>query len=112
MAYRVEIAKNTEAELEKLYLWVTARAPRQGTTWFNSLERAALSLSDHPNRCPIAPESHDTHSPVRVLHHGRKPHVYRVFFTIDDEARVVHVVHVRRGARQAATAADLKGSGR
>ena len=40
-----------------------------------------------------------------------KPHVYRIFFTIDEEAKVVHVVHVRRGARRPATAAELKGRG-
>ena len=88
-----------------------ARASQQGAKWFNGLERVVLSLADHLKRCPIAPESLDPNSPVRVLHYGRKPHVYRVFLTIDDEARVVHVVHVRRGARQLATAEDFKGSG-
>jgi plasmid stabilization system protein ParE len=109
MAYRVEIARNAEAELEELYLWVTARAPQQGATWFNGLERAVLSLSGHPKRCPIAPESIDPESPVRVLHHGRKPHVYRIFFVIDEPAQTVRVVHVRRGARQPATPAELRG---
>ena len=43
MAYRVEIARHAEAHLEELYLWVAARAPQQGTKWFNGLERAVLS---------------------------------------------------------------------
>jgi len=30
MAYRVELAKNAEAALEELYLWVVERAPSQG----------------------------------------------------------------------------------
>ena len=30
MAYRVEIARNAETELEELYRWVVARAPQQG----------------------------------------------------------------------------------
>jgi hypothetical protein len=63
MAYRVEIARNAEAELEELYLWVTARAPQQGA----------------------------------------------VYLIIDDRPKVVHVVHVRRGARRPATADELKG---
>jgi hypothetical protein len=46
MAYRVEFARNAEAELEELYLWVVERAPHQGGKWFNGLERAVLSL-DH-----------------------------------------------------------------
>jgi plasmid stabilization system protein ParE len=110
MAYRVEIARNAEAELEELYLWLTARAPRQGARRFNGLEQAVLSLDTHPTRCPIAPESFDPDRPVRVLHYGRKPHVYRIFFTIDDRAKIVHVVHLRRGARRRATADDLKSS--
>lgn len=110
MAYRVEIARSAEAELEQLYLWVVARAPQQGTRWFNGLERAVLSLDRHPQRCPVAPESFGPDSPVRVLHYGRKPHVYRVFFTVDESAQIVHVVHVRKASgRQLAERMKAKG---
>jgi len=34
MAYRVEIAKIAEAQLEELYLWVIERAPNEGSSWF------------------------------------------------------------------------------
>lgn len=100
MAYRVELAKSAESDLDALYLWVIERAPSQGATWFNSLERAILSLDQHPERCPIARENIAPDSPIRVLHHGRRPHVYGAFFTIDVAAQIVRVLHVRRGARQ------------
>ena len=109
MAYRVEIARNAEAELEELYLWVVERAPQQGAAWFNGLERAILSLDQLPKRCPVAPESIDPDLPVRVLSYGRKPHGYRIFFTVDDDTNVVRVVHVRRGARQRPTPGELSG---
>ena len=109
MPYRVDLARNAEAELEQLYLWVVERAPQQGAAWFNGLERAVLSLDQHPERCPVATESVDPAHPVRVLSYGRRPHVYRVFFTVDHNASVVRVVHVRRGARRRPTAAELKG---
>ena len=109
MAYRVELAKNAEAELEELYLWVIERAPSQGAAWFNGLERAILSLEQLPKRCRIAPESFDPEQPVRVFNYGRSPHVYRVFFTIDETAKVVRVVHIRRGARQRPAPSELKG---
>jgi len=109
MAYRVELAKNAEAELEELYLWVVERAPSQGAAWFNGLERAILSLEQLPKRCRIAPESFDPDQPVRVFNYGRSPHVYRVFFTIDETAKVVRVVHIRRGARQRPAPGELKG---
>ena len=109
MPYRVDLARNAEAELEELYLWVLERAPQQGAAWFNGLERAVLSLDQHPERCPVAPESLDPTHPVRVLSYGRKPHVYRVFFTVDHNASVVRVVHVRRGARRRPTVDKLTG---
>jgi toxin ParE1/3/4 len=88
---------------------VVARSPRQGAKWFNGLEQAVLSLDHHPKRCPVAPESIDPDHPVRVLSYGRKPHAYRIFFTVDDDARLVRVVHVRRGARRRPSPDELKG---
>ena len=67
MAYRVDVARNAEAELEALYLWLVDRAPSQGAVWFNGLEQAILSLERLPKRCRIAPESYDPDQPVRVL---------------------------------------------
>jgi plasmid stabilization system protein ParE len=98
MAFRVELARRAESDLEELYLWVVERAPQQGARWFNGLERAILSLDQHPKRCPVAPESLDPDHPVRALTYGRKPHAYRIFFTVD--AETVRVLHVRRGARR------------
>src|SRR5438445_3958569 len=100
MAYRVDVAKNAEAELESLYLWVVERAPDQGAAWFNGLEQGILSLERLPKRCRVAPESFDPDQPIRVLHYGRSPHMYRVFFSVDDTVKVVRVVHIRGGARQ------------
>jgi plasmid stabilization system protein ParE len=109
MAYRVELARNAEAELDELYLWLVEQAPSQGAAWFNCLERAILSLEQHPKRCRIAPESFDPDQPVRVLNYGRSPRVYRRFFTVDERANVVRVVHIRRGARQRPASSELKG---
>jgi len=108
MEFRVELAKSAESELEELYQWVIERAPRQGATWFNGLERAILSLDRHPARCRIAPENIDPESPIRVLHYGRRSHVYRAFFTIDTSARIVRVLHVGRGARRGPGSEELK----
>ena len=107
MPYRVELARNAEAELEELYLWVIEQAPTQGAVWFNGLERAILSLERFPRRCRVATESFDPKRPIRVLNHGRGPHVYRVLFTIDESAELVNVLHVRRGARKRASPGEF-----
>jgi plasmid stabilization system protein ParE len=100
MRFRVEIANSAQIDLEQLYLWVIERAPHRGRAWFNGLEKQILSLDRHPDRCSIAPENLDRVDPVRVLHYGRKPHVYRIFFTVDRAAGAARVVHVRHAARQ------------
>ena len=110
MAYRVELTKNAETELEALYLWVVDRAPTQGAAWFNGLEQAILSLDRFPKRCRIAPESFDSGQPVHVLNYGRSPQVYRVFFTIDESTKVVRVLHIRRGTRQRPSPGELTGA--
>jgi plasmid stabilization system protein ParE len=79
MAFRVEIARRAESDPEELYWWVVERAPQQGAKWFNGLERAVLSLDQHPKRCPVAPEIFVTEHPVRVLTYGRKPHISGLF---------------------------------
>jgi plasmid stabilization system protein ParE len=107
MRFRVEIARAAEADLEQRYLWVVERTPHQGAARFNRLERAILALDQHPERCPIAPESLNPAQPVRVLLYGRQSHRYRVFFVVDQAARAVRVLHVRHGARQRATPGDL-----
>ena len=109
MAYRVELAANAEAELEELYLRVAERAPSQGAAWFNGLERAILSLERLPRRCRIASENFDPEHPIRVLNYGRSPHVYQIFFTIDEGAGLVKVVHVRRGTRKRVSPGELTG---
>jgi plasmid stabilization system protein ParE len=109
MAYRVEIARRAERDLNNLYRWVIGRAPHQGAAWFNRLERAITRLDRYPKRFPVAPEVSTAAHLVRVLNHGRRPHVYRVFFTIDERSNIVYVLHIRHGARQPATAEDVKG---
>ena len=109
MAYRVELTNSAKAELEDLYLWVVGRAPMQGAAWFNGLERAIRSLEQHPKRCRIAPESFGPNQSVRVLNYGRRPHIYHVYFTVDEKVQVVSVVHIRRGARQSSDPGGLQG---
>jgi plasmid stabilization system protein ParE len=99
MVFRVDLTRRAEADLEELYGWVVGRAPSQGAAWFNGLEKAIASLDRLPERCPGAPESVDPQRPVRALHYGGARHVYRVLFWVDDTARIVNVLHIRRGSR-------------
>ena len=54
-----------------------------------------MSLDEKPQRCPVTPENNS----LRHLLFRKKPHVYRIIYTIDERAGVVRVLHIRHGAR-------------
>jgi plasmid stabilization system protein ParE len=67
------------------------------------MERAMETLCESPGRCPVAPESRPGRV-IRQLLFGRKPHIYRILFRVSAKGSAVFVIHVRHGARLAATA--------
>jgi len=100
MTFRVEISAQAERDAESILEWLLAEhAGRAGMDWFLALDDAFASLAEFPERCPVAPESARFPFEVRQLLYGRKPHLYRILFTI--EADTVHVLHIRHGRRKA-----------
>ena len=51
-----------------------------------------------PQRCPVAEESSDLETAVRLLLHGKRNRRYKVYFSIYEPAKRVRVVHVRHWA--------------
>lgn len=98
MAFRVEMSAQAEEDASSILDWLLSQhAGETGLRWFLAMEEAIESLSTLPERCPHAPESAYFPFEVRQLLHGRKPHVYRILFTIDaDVVRILHVRHARR----------------
>jgi hypothetical protein len=62
-------------------------------------------LSQFRGRWPLARESTRFDEEIRQLHYGKRPHVYRVLFIIRD--KVVHVLDIRHGARDAMATDDV-----
>ncbi|OLE14731.1 MAG: hypothetical protein AUI36_38780 [Cyanobacteria bacterium 13_1_40CM_2_61_4] len=99
MAFRVEISAQAERDAETILEWLlTEHAGEAGIAWFLALDDAFASLTEFPERCPIAPESERFPFEVRQLLYGRNPHVYRILFTI--EANRVQILHIRHGRRK------------
>ena len=67
-----------------------------------------LKKTGNPLILTINGKALDPDQPVRVLNFGRSPHVYRVFFTVDGSAKIVRVLHVRRGARGGVAPRELR----
>jgi hypothetical protein len=54
-------------------------------------------LPDSRNVAPSPLKPDDFPFEVRQLLYGRKPHMYRILFTIDGETvKILHIRHVRR----------------
>src|SRR5689334_19706499 len=98
MVFRVELAERAQRDVSAIYDWLhSEQAGDAGERWFGALRTAIASLSDVPSRCPLAPENRDASVEVRQLLYGRRPHIYRVLFTIEgDVVRVLHIRHARR----------------
>ena len=69
-----------------------------GCRLFDGLVAAIDSLSQFPLRCLLAPEDREFSFEVRHLLYGRRPHIYRILFTVEGD--VAHVLHIRHGRRK------------
>jgi plasmid stabilization system protein ParE len=77
---------------------MSEHAGETGLRWFVALQDAIASLAESPQRCPLAPENAAFPFEVRHLLYGRRPNVYRILFTIEDQT--VYILHIRHGRRQ------------
>jgi len=98
MKYSATISGPALDDIDRAYTWLARRTPMHAPEWYNGLLDAILSLEDNPLRCPLAPEDDEASEEIRQLLYGRRPHMYRVVFSIRNET--VWILHVRHGARQ------------
>lgn len=104
MAYAVRIAARAERDLALLYRYIHASESTTAERWYAGVKRAILSLAIRPNRCPITPENKG----LRHLLYGRRPHVYRVIYRVDERRQRVDVLHIRHGARRRFRKSELE----
>lgn len=96
MAFRVEITARAHRDLVAIYEYIQAGSSEKAFSSFNGLEGAILSLENHPKRGTITRED----SRLRQLVYGRKPHGYRIIYSVRQRSRLVSVLHIRHGARR------------
>src|SRR5260370_37664719 len=107
MAELVEVTSRRVRDLEILYIEKNAADSYTAARWYNNLELAVYALALHPQRCPVAPETRSVKRKLRHLLYGKRPHVYRVIYEVDEKWRAVLVLAVRHGARRRLKASDL-----
>ena len=107
MTYLVEFAARAARDLEILYVEKNAAESHAAARWYNGLEQAVDALATYPNRCPVAREARRAKRKLRNLLYGKKPHVYRVIYEVDEGRQAVWVLTIRHGARRKLKASDL-----
>ena len=100
MAYVVKFAARAVRDLEILYVEKNAANSHAAARWYNELERAVNALASYPHGWPVAPEARRANLKLRHLLYGKKPHVYRIIYEVDEERETVWVLHIRHGARR------------
>jgi plasmid stabilization system protein ParE len=99
MAFRVDVTPEAKQDANAILEWLhLQQAGETGLRWFRGLNEALASLSTFPKRCGLAPENTSLPFEMRQLLYGRRPHLYRILFTIDGD--VVYVLRIRHGRRQ------------
>jgi toxin ParE1/3/4 len=104
MAYLVSLTYRAQRDLVHLYREINAGHSDAALKWYRGLKEAILSLEDHPNRCPVTPES----DKLRHLLYGHKPHIYRAIYRVLEKQKQVEVLHIRHGARQRFKEAEVE----
>src|SRR5258708_32714255 len=100
MAYHIEFADRAARDLEALYVEKNAAESEAASRWYNGMEEAVYALATYPDRCPMAPEARKLRRELRHLLYGKKPHVHRILYEVDERTKTVWFVTVRHGARR------------
>ncbi|MGL6095906.1 MAG: type II toxin-antitoxin system RelE/ParE family toxin [Fimbriiglobus sp.] len=79
---------------------MAARGPEAAGRWREDVLTAVVTrLKSDPRWYPPADEGPDVGLDIRELVHGTGRHIYRVLFTVDPTAGLVHVHRVRHAAQ-------------
>lgn len=94
MTYRIQPSERAEADVTRIYVWLTRRSPDGATRWYEAFWNAMERLKAFPASCPQAAESSELGEDVRELLFGtKKERTYRALFVV--KADVVHILCVR-----------------
>jgi plasmid stabilization system protein ParE len=99
MTYRVIVTPAAESDLRTAYRYIRSHAPGAAREWIRRARQTTKSLSHHPERCAMAPESASFDQPIRELFFGSGNRgTYRFLFVVFEEEKSVYILHVRHGS--------------
>ncbi|QDU19260.1 type II toxin-antitoxin system RelE/ParE family toxin [Urbifossiella limnaea] len=106
MTHTVVVHPPAESAVLRNANWLRRNySSRSADRWNDGIVAALAGLATNPDRCPEADEASDLGLALRQLLHGRRPHVFRILFTID--GNTVNIHHIRHAAQDRLTADAL-----
>jgi len=109
MAFRVEISPEALENLDAMAAHIQQHGSIESAErWFNGIVISIRSLGEMPSRCPLAGESDELQTEVRLLLHGKRNRRYKIYFAIHQPSATVRVFHIRHWARRPAETDELE----
>jgi plasmid stabilization system protein ParE len=94
MTYRVEPTAQAEADIDRIFAWLSERSHEGARRWYESFWESAERLETFPLSCGLAPENDEFDYEVRhTLFGTKKGRTYRALFVITGD--VVRILCVR-----------------
>ena len=107
MAFTVVLRRRAQADIIRHREWLEAtHGLRRADRWrVGLLTKIIPALETDPHRYPQAHEAADLGVDLREMLHGRRPHVYRVLFTIDEQT--VNIQYIRHASQDLLATGDI-----
>jgi plasmid stabilization system protein ParE len=81
MAFRVEISPEAFENIDLISSYIREQATSViAERWFNGIITSIRTLGQMPHRCPLAEESTELGTEVRLFLHGKRNRCYKVYF--------------------------------
>ncbi|QDV21470.1 Plasmid stabilization system protein [Gimesia panareensis] len=93
MSYQVELSRQAETDIRKIYTYIREHGPADPKAWKKGLASKLAHLEQFPEACSLALENDFTPQEIRQTFYGP----FRILFTIREP--FVFVATVRHAAR-------------
>lgn len=70
MRYRVIVTPQADGDLRRAVSYIRRDNPRAARAWLKGARQRIKTLAQHPERCPLAPETATFTEPIRELLYG------------------------------------------
>jgi plasmid stabilization system protein ParE len=104
MAYRVNLTDRVLRELDDIHAEINVVGSAGAARWFSRMEDTIQLLASSPRMGKPAREA----SGVREIIYGKKPHLYRILYEVDESTESVDVLSIWHGRRESPTLKRIK----